>query len=62
MGWIRRKHRKITWKELRRRFCAGGWWPTDGQVFLFDPGKMRIIRYRYRGTRIPTPWTQTATS
>lgn len=62
MGWIRRKHRKITWKELRRRFCASGWWPTDGQTFLFDPGKMRIIRYRYRGTKIPTPWTGTAMS
>ena len=57
MGWIRRKHRRITWKELRRRFCGGGWWPTDGQFYLFDPGRMRIIRYRYRGTKIPTPWT-----
>jgi hypothetical protein len=23
MGWIRRKHRKITWKDLRRRLVAG---------------------------------------
>ncbi|MFC5089922.1 group II intron reverse transcriptase/maturase [Amycolatopsis plumensis] len=60
MGWIRRKHRKITWKELRRRFCGGEWWPTDGQSYLFDPGRMRIIRYRYRGTKIPTPWTATS--
>jgi len=57
MGWIRRKHRKITWKELRRRFCDGGWWPADGQFYLFDPGRTRIIRYRYRGTKIPSPWT-----
>ncbi|WP_284742305.1 group II intron reverse transcriptase/maturase [Amycolatopsis sp. RTGN1] len=60
MGWIRRKHRKITWKELRRRFCGGEWWPTDGRSYLFDPGRMRIIRYRYRGTKIPTPWTATS--
>ena len=60
MGWIRRKHRKITWTELRRRFCDGGWWPTDGEYHLFDPGRMRIIRYRYRGTKIPTPWTAAA--
>jgi RNA-directed DNA polymerase len=60
MGWIRRKHRKITWTELRRRFCDGGWWPTDGEYYLFDPGRMRIIRYRYRGTKIPTPWTAAA--
>ena len=26
--WIRRKHRRMTWKELRRRYCGGGWWPT----------------------------------
>jgi RNA-directed DNA polymerase len=57
MGWIRRKHRKITWKELRRRFCAGGWWPADGEMELFDPGKVRTTRYRYRGAKIPTPWT-----
>jgi RNA-directed DNA polymerase len=57
MGWIRRKHRKITWKELRRRFCAGGWWPADGEMTLFDPGKVRTTRYRYRGAKIPTPWT-----
>lgn len=50
----------ITWKELRRRFCGGDWWPTDGEYYLFDPGRMRIIRYRYRGTKVPTPWTATA--
>jgi RNA-directed DNA polymerase len=55
--WIRRKHRKITWKELRRRYCGGRWWPADSNTALFDPGKMRTIRYRYRGTKIPTPWT-----
>ncbi|MFI5623508.1 group II intron reverse transcriptase/maturase [Nocardioides sp. NPDC051685] len=24
IGWIRRKHRQMTWKELRRRYCDGG--------------------------------------
>jgi RNA-directed DNA polymerase len=57
--WIRRKHRKITWKQLRRRYCGGRWSPADGNTTLFDPGKMRTIRYRYRGTKIPTPWTAT---
>ena len=27
-SWIRRKHPKTNWKELRRRYCAGGWWPS----------------------------------
>jgi RNA-directed DNA polymerase len=56
MQWIRRKHRRITWKDLRRRYCAGGWWPTDGQQSLFDPASVGIIRYRYRGTKIDSPW------
>jgi RNA-directed DNA polymerase len=56
IGWLRRKHRRITWKELRRRYCAGGWWPSTTERQLFNPAKMRTTRYRYRGTVIPTPW------
>ena len=29
-------------------------------VALFDPGRMRTTRYRYRGAAIPTPWASTA--
>ena len=60
VSWLRRKHRRITWKELRRRYCGGGWWPADGEVILFDPGAVRTTRYRYRGTKIPSPWPSTA--
>jgi RNA-directed DNA polymerase len=56
MAWVRRKHRRITWKELRRRYCAGGWWPTDGETVLFNPTAAGTTRYRYRGTAIPSPW------
>jgi RNA-directed DNA polymerase len=58
IAWIRRKHRRMNWKELRRRYCGGGWWPADGKVTLFNPGKVRTTRYRYRGAAIPTPWPQ----
>jgi RNA-directed DNA polymerase len=58
IGWIRRKHRRMNWKELRRRYCGGGWWPADGKVTLFNPGQVRTTRYRYRGTAIPSPWPQ----
>jgi len=58
--WLRRKHPGITWKELRRRFCGTGWWPADGEVVLFNPGAVRTTRYRYRGSKIPTPWPSTA--
>lgn len=60
MGWIRRKHRRITSKEIRRRYCAGGWWPTTEERTLFNPAKLTPTRYRYRGTAIPTLWPTTA--
>ena len=58
--WLRRKHRRITWKELRRRYCDGGWWPATEERTLFNPAKVRTTRYRYRGTAIPAPWPSTA--
>ncbi len=57
--WLRRKHRRITWKELRRRYCDGGWWPASNERALFNPATVRTTRYRYRGTVIPTPWPAT---
>jgi RNA-directed DNA polymerase len=56
IGWQGRKHRRTTWKALRRRY---GRWPSDGDVMLFDPAKVRTKRYLYRGTKIPTPWPST---
>ena len=56
MNRLRRKHRRISWKDLRRRYCGGQWWPRDGEVILFNPTDAGTTRYRYRGTRIPSPW------
>lgn len=53
--WLRKKHRRRNWKWLKRRYLPG-WWPTDGNVTLYDIGTVPVTRYRYRGTRIPTPW------
>jgi RNA-directed DNA polymerase len=58
-AWIRRKHPKSNWKELRRQYCGGGWWPSDGEIRLFDPSAVKTTRYRYRGTAIANPWTRT---
>jgi RNA-directed DNA polymerase len=55
-GWLRRKHRKATWKELRHLYCHGGWWPASPHRELFDPRKVKTTRYRYRGSVIPSPW------
>jgi RNA-directed DNA polymerase len=53
--WLRHKHPKATVKELRRRYLPG-WWPTQDEVRLFKPDTVAIVRYRYRGTAIPSPW------
>jgi RNA-directed DNA polymerase len=58
--WIRRKHRRSTWKELRRRYCNGGWWPAGQNTELLDPEKVGTTRYRYRGSVIPAPWPTAA--
>ena len=54
IGWLRRKHR-----QLRRRYCAGGWWPGTTEWVLFNPAKMPTTRYRYRGAVIPAAWPVT---
>ena len=59
IGWLRRKHRRITWKQLRRRYCAGGWWPGTTERVLFNPAKVPTTRYRYRGAVIPAAWPVT---
>ncbi|MFE7332346.1 reverse transcriptase/maturase family protein [Streptomyces sp. NPDC057565] len=58
--WIRRKHPGITWKQHRRRYCDGGWWPATEDGELFNPAKVSTTRYRYRGTVIPSPWLTAA--
>ena len=59
-SWLRRKHPRASWKELRRRYCDGRWWPGTGEASLFDPGKVTTAWYRYRGTKIPGPWPTSA--
>jgi RNA-directed DNA polymerase len=53
--WLRKKHKGRTWKWLWRRYQLPGQPQEAGQV-LYDPGKVRIIRYRFRGSKIATPW------
>ena len=57
VGWLRRRHRGVDWKALRRRYLPG-WRPTEGRVTLFDPAKVTVSRYRYRANRIPSPWSR----
>ncbi len=57
--WMRRKHRRSSIKELRRRYCSGGWWPADNGRSLVDPSTIHTNWYQYRGSRIPSPWDTT---
>ena len=57
VNWLRHKHPRASWKWLRRNYLPR-WRPTDGKDTLFNPATIPITRYRYRGKRIPTPWTR----
>ncbi len=46
-------------KQLRRRYCGGGWWPATEERVLIDLAKIGTTRYRYRGSVIPSPWPLT---
>ena len=53
--WLRRKHPHLTWKQTRRRYYGADRISEDG-LTLYNPAKMRVERYRYRGTQIATPY------
>ena len=63
-GWLRRKHRRGKWKTIRRRYLASpaGLVPHDDGIWLFNPASVPVTRYRYRGTKIPNPWTERTTT
>jgi RNA-directed DNA polymerase len=62
VGWLRRKHRRATWKWVRRRYLANGWRPAHEGMELFACQTVSVTRYRYRGTVIPTPWSRMTTT
>jgi retron-type reverse transcriptase len=59
VGWMRKRHDGLNWGTLRRRYLPG-WEIRDGQTEMFRPQQVAVDRYRYRGTQIPTPWTNDA--
>jgi RNA-directed DNA polymerase len=58
--WIRKRHLGLSWGTIHRRFLPGWQIGADG-VDMFRPQSVAIERYRYRGNRIPTPWTSQTT-
>ena len=64
VAWQREQHR-WGWKGVKRwlRRPNGSWNTiTTPAAVLFDPTKVRIERYRYRGNRIPNPYDLTITA
>lgn len=57
--WLGKKHPKIRKGWIIHHYY-NGWKPEYNGVKLWEPTTMTIKRYRYRGTRIPTPWTTPA--
>ena len=56
VGWLRKRHLGLNWGTLACRFLPG-WKISDNGVEMFRPTTVAVTRYRYRGARIPTPWT-----
>jgi len=58
--WLCTKHPRRARKELVRRYCQN-WRPVEDEVTLYNPARIAIVRYRYRATNIPTPWSTATT-
>ncbi len=61
VGWLRKRHVGLNMHTLVRRYLPG-WRIRDGRIEMFRPNKIAIERYRYRGTKIPTPWSSASTT
>ncbi len=61
VGWLRKRHLRLNMHTLVRRFLPGWKIRAEGIEF-FRTETVAIQRYRYRGTRIPTPWTSAASA
>jgi RNA-directed DNA polymerase len=55
VSWLHKRHVGLNMGTIVRRFLPG-WQIRAGRIELFRPEAVAITRYRYRGTRIPTPW------
>ena len=61
VGWLRKRHLGLNVHALVRRYLPG-WEISDAGIDMFRPNRFAVERYRYRGTKIPTPWTSATTS
>jgi RNA-directed DNA polymerase len=60
VGWLRKRHLGLNMHTLVRRYLPG-WEIGDAGIEMFRPSRFAVTRYRYRGTKIPTPWASLST-
>jgi RNA-directed DNA polymerase len=59
-GWLHKRHLGLNKHTSVRRHLPD-WKISDDGIELFRPEAVAIVRYRYQGSKIPTPWTSTTT-
>lgn len=55
IGWLNKRHPKLNKHTVTRRF-APGWEIQAEGIEFFRAWQVPVTRYKYRGTRIPSPW------
>ena len=55
VGWLKKRHPKLNMGTLIRRHLPGWEIRAEGVEF-YRCWQHSVTRYRYRGTKIPTPW------
>lgn len=61
VGWLKKRHPRLNAHTLVRRYVSN-WEISDGEIDMFRPRAVVVERYRYRGTKIPTPWPSDTTT
>jgi len=60
--WIRKRHARLSWRELQRKVFLDGYRIVADGIELFNPATVATVHDRWRGYRIPTPWSQSTSS
>jgi RNA-directed DNA polymerase len=59
-GWLRKRHAGLNTHTMVRRHLPN-WGISDDGIDLFRAEAVAVVRYRYRGAKIPTPWSSETT-
>jgi RNA-directed DNA polymerase len=58
VGWLRKKHPRLTWKQIRRRYWSRAWTTHDG-ARIYWPSKVAVTRYMPRRLQLPCTTSRT---